>query len=274
MLYSSNVIASKNENNISNRNYTVRRATMNDAQGVVDLINKSACNDSDKIVIVPELFRLSYVQSAINEKRLFAASYDDKIVAFKKLFCITNENERDEIVKGELRLKGSKPVCSAKISNNEIEYIEPEEIEAALLAQGTYVYIGADFTDPDHRGVGINSKLTQHALESELSVAVEDIQKQKSAYLHIVYGLTQFNADNSNDVLAGRTKGIFREVVPFLQAVAQESNHLTPSRFLLSKHSAFKPSFDPKDTVCRPLPDEKSIPGYGNLIGCSLEKRK
>lgn len=40
----------------------------------------------------------------------------------------------------------------------------------------------------------------------------------------------------------------------------------------LARYSSFKPTFDSESTECRPLPDDKSIPGFGCIIQCRLDK--
>lgn len=273
--YSFNVAAIKIQNKPATH-YTYRQATINDASAVVDLINRHAIQDDNKIVIVPERFRLAYVESAIKEGRLFLACHNGQVIAYKKLFCITNTEERDDILNNELRFKETNLIAYGRISsidNERPQFIAPERMtRIASSPTTTFIYSGADFTHPDHRGQGINGALTKHALNATSETILKHLLDKKSAHIAFVYGLTQENAGKEDNVLDGRTRGIVKQILPFFQRLIETPDNDTSSELLLSRYLAFKPSFDPHATECKPLSDEKSIPGYGCLIAYALKE--
>lgn len=250
-----------------------KQATKDDVKGIVELINTHAYHDSDKIVIVPEKFRAGYVHSAIDAGRLFVATHDQQIIGYKKLFCITDANELDDILSNELRCKGVQPVVCSNVAVNDLscQHVSSDNIVDLVSAQATYIYNGADFTHPNYRGMGVNSQLTQYALNVISQTLIGHIKDHKSTHLAMAYGLTQSNAGKETDVLDGRTHGIVKQFVPFVQSIAKAVNATSPSTMLLGRYCAFKPSFDPNATECIPLPDQKAIPGYGCLMMCTLD---
>ena len=252
-----------------------RQATHSDIQGIVDLINTEAYKDSDKIVVVPKIFRTIYIQSAINKGRIFVASNNEQIIGYKKLFCITDAEELDDILINELRCKNSNPVVCKSVSIPDLtsQNSSSEDIIQIFSSPATYIYNGADFTHPNYRGQGINTQLTKYALNFVVKSTIEQIKDQKSSELALIYGLTQANAGKEDNVLDGRTNGIIKQFIPFAELIAKAYDLIPPSILLLSRHYAFKPSFDPKSTECRPLSDEQSIPGYGCLITYKLKQK-
>lgn len=76
--------------------YVYAQAIDKHVQSVVRLMNEEASRDSDKIVIVPKAFRQDYVQDAVDAGRLFVALRDTHVIGYKKLFGITDPQERDE----------------------------------------------------------------------------------------------------------------------------------------------------------------------------------
>jgi hypothetical protein len=252
-----------------------KRATNEDVESIVDLMNTHAYKDSDKIVIVPEQFRTGYVQSAVDAGRLFVATHDQKIIGYKKLFCVTDTHELNDILSNELRCKGSAPVACGKsvVDDLSCRSISSDAITQLLSSPVTYIYNGADYSHPQYRGRGVNSQLTAYALNAVSQAVIEHINDHKSTHLAIAYGLTRSNAGQESNLLDGRTHGIIKQFIPHASLVADAVNVVLPKSILLSRHHAFKPSFDPKDTECKPLPDDQAIPGYGCLMACALQQK-
>ena len=252
-----------------------KRATHEDVKSIVDLMNTHACKESDKIVIVPERFRAGYVQSAVDAGRLFVAVYDQKIIGYKKLFCVTDAEELNDILSSELRCSGTQPVVCGAASRADmtVQDVSSDAITQLLSSPVTYIYNGADFTHPDHRGKGVNSQLTEYELNTVSQAVIEHFKDHQSTHLAMAYGLTQSNAGQERDLLDGRTHGIIKQFIPHVQTIANAVNAVSPTSILLSRHHAFKPSFDPKATECKPLADDQAIPGYGCLIACTLQQK-
>jgi hypothetical protein len=255
---------------------TFRQAMSADIPGIVTLMNTEAHKESDKIVIVPEVFRAGYVETAVRDGSLFVAEQAAKIIGYKKLYCITNEADLADKLSNELRLKGTKPAACASVALPSMTPLDAASTEAALTLEkllaspATYIYNGADFTHPAHRGTGVNTGLTQHAVAAIAPTAIEQTRRQRATHIAMVYGLTRSNAGTEGDLFGGRSRGIVNEFIPAAKTIAVASGCTLPAALLLTRHHAFKPSFDPKATECRPLSDALAIPGYGCLIACPL----
>ena len=255
--------------------YAYAQATNEHVSSVVQLINDYAYRDSDKIVIVPKAFRQDYVQSAVDAGRLFVATHGEQVIGYKKLFCITDPTELKKTLNDEIRCNSTPEVCGAVVAP---AYDTAKPIDAADMVQlnnvkATYIYTGTDFTHPDHRKKSVNTALMDYALAVISSSVIKHCRQHESTHLAMVYGLTKSNAgDNHNNVLGGRTHGILAEYVSYAQSIAHALKAQSPTKFYLSRHHAFKPSFDPDATECKPLPDEQSKPGYGCVIACALER--
>lgn len=257
--------------------YVTRLARESDIPALVHFVNTQAYRDSDKIVVVPERFREQYMRSAVQSNRLFVATHADDIVAFKKLFCITDADERDAILQNELRCAGANPpvaVGSLSLDDCKSQAVAADDSVKPCTSRVTYVYNGADFTHPDHRGKGVNAHLTKHALVASIKSAADHVQRHRSTHIALAYGITQDNAGNQQDLLGGRSKNIVSQFIPFVRAVAQECKRTPQTHLLLTRHQAFKPSFDPKAVACRPLSDDQAIPGYGCLLVSGLQPKE
>ena len=258
---------------IQGMDYAYTQATHEDVSSVVQLMNTHACNDSDKVVIVPKAFRERYVQSAVGAGKLFVAKHGDQVIGYKKLFCITDPKEIKDILIDELRCNGTPVACGAVSAPeyHDMQLISPTAITELSATQMTYLYTGADFTHPAHRGKNVNAALTDYALAVTSKSVIDHSKQQGSTHLAMVYGLTEGNAGQKDNVLAGRTRGILAHYVPYAQSIANALGAQSPTQFILSRHHAFKPSFDPESIECVPLPDDQSVPGYGCVIACALE---
>ncbi len=247
---------------------TYRQAINADVSSLVELINTQACKDADKIVVVPKKFRSAYVEGGIKDKRVFVADQGGTIIGYKKLFCIDDTKERDDILHNELRLKTAAASCATmSLPQRQVTRIQ---IPQQLPATTTYLYTGADFTHPAYRNHDVNRALTTCALTTAKAAVINHMKTQHSSHLALVYGLTEGNAGNKDDLLGGRSQSLANQFIPFAQAIAKDLKRQEPKTLLLSRHTAFKPSFDPDDTECKPLPDNKAIPGYGCVISCEL----
>lgn len=252
-----------------------RLAKSGDHESILDLINTHACNDSDKIVIVPEKFRASYIEDAIDAGRFFVAAQNKTIVGYKKLFCITGQKECDDTLNDELRCtEEALAGCSlVSVSDLNAQELLPQEVTKLRSLPITYIYNGADFTHPDYRGKRINTKLTQYAFNAIANVVLENYRNQNATHIALIYGLTRMNAGKESDLLDGRTQGILKQFVPFIKEITSRLDLNQPSHLIVSRYHAFKPSFDPKATECKPLSDDQAIPGYGYLVACALDKK-
>ena len=142
----------------------------------------------------------------------------------------------------------------------------------AELNDSACIYTGADFTTPQARGIGVNTQLTQQALEIVVSDTLQHMQSQRKNKIALLFGLTRSNAGNEKDLLAGRSCGLARLFATVLEKVAIQHSFKKPCQFSMSRHEAFKPSFPDESDTCTPLPDADSVPGYGCAIVCTLQQ--
>lgn len=256
-----------------------RQATSDDVLGIVELINTHGAKDNDKIVVLPEKFRAGAIQGAVSKGRFFVAVSTDQelksshVIGFKKLFCITDKDELDDVLNNELRCVDQDPAASGivLIENNTIHVPkQSNDIQEVLSSKATYIYNGGDFTHPYYRNKQINASLTAYALSVIKAKVVDDIAAHKSSNIVMGYGLTKSNA--GQNLLDGRTSSIVKQFVPFVQEVAQSTGSRPPSEIILSRYPAFMPTFDLNAVECKPLADEQSIAGYGYLLACCLSQ--
>ncbi len=248
--------------------YSYNLATTKDIPALLELINTQAILDADKIVIVPEKFRSLCLESAVEKKRMFVAKDNQgTIVGYKKLFVITDPTEQHDILVNEIRCMGEDIRCtlSGEIDNDG----HITEGTAALLnsADTTYVYTGGDFTIATHRGHGINSALTDASLTHIKDQIKTHIKENKSRSLAFAYGITRANAGERPGAYGDRTPSIAQSFRSFAQDAFNPTKAIT---FAHHRYQAFKPSFDPSSQELRPLPDNKSIEGFGCLLTYDL----
>ncbi|MCL5875642.1 MAG: hypothetical protein M1114_04170 [Candidatus Dependentiae bacterium] len=248
--------------------YTYHQATIDDLSSLLNLINTQAIHDAEKIVIVPEKFRSFCLQSAIDKGRMFVAkNHDGEIVGYKKLFLITDKDEQNDILANEIRCMGEDTRCTfaGEVSTN--GQVIQTDMPLFDVTQTTYLYTGGDFTVAPHRGKGINSALTNASLTYIYDDVKEHMKQNKSKYLALLYGITQANAGKTPGANGDRTPSIAQSFRSFAQEVVPTSQ---PISITHHRYQAFKPSFDPSSQELRPLPDNKSIEGFGCLLTYSL----
>jgi ribosomal protein S18 acetylase RimI-like enzyme len=259
LLFSSLVIAMEN----TQKDYSFSLATKNDSAAIVDLINTQATKDADKIVILPESFRLSAIANASNKERLFVArdiTQGEKIVAFKKLFLLTDNQERNEIMQDEIRCIGSKSesTFAGMIKKGAVTTLNTHP---TFGQDDLYIYNGGDFTHPDYRKNGLNKELSQHAFSTIFS---DQLSKQSPARIHLLFGLVQANSGSNVGEKGDRAiplADVFSNFIRQVYPNTKDDISLTYHRY-----KAFMPTFDPTSSECKPLPDEKAIPGYGCIL--------
>lgn len=258
-----------------------RKAELNDAEGILSLINNYGVNDNDKIVILPKLFRLQAIESAIEKGRLFVAcnKQNNAVIGYKKLFLLSDAQERTETLEQEIRCTGdqSELVDTAYFSNVD-KYRARCVADRSSIVCGdnsdTCVYNGADFTHPDFRARGINTNLTDTALGLIKESVRAHMDRNKAKRLIMVYGLTQPNDYDLDGNGGSRTSSIVRSFVSFIRGVIPFIEDDIVTLIQHNRYKAFMPTFDPNATECKPLSDEQAVAGFGNVLLYSLTKRE
>ncbi|OGB84520.1 hypothetical protein A3F66_06825 [candidate division TM6 bacterium RIFCSPHIGHO2_12_FULL_32_22] len=239
-----------------------RKATLDDLSKLLELIERHAIKDSKKIVILPKRFRRDVLIKNIESGSIFVAEDSDEIIAYKKLFLI-KENQKDEILKNELRIGRGEKLFGGSITDK-LEFVISDELE---IAPGLSIYTGGDFTRDDKRGLGISTKLTDFALNFVSELVRAEIEHHSS--LSLVYGLTDSNAGEFPGHHLDRSTSILKSFRKFLESVTNSDI----AKILHFRYRAFMPCFDSESTELKPLPDDQSIPGVGCVLTYILKDR-
>lgn len=256
-----------NEN--PNLQYNYRRATETDLPKLLHLISTQAIYDHQRIVILPKKFREPALLSAIEKNRMYIVENDDEIVGFKKLFLITDEIEKINILKDEIRCIDNEENCAfSGHINNDGEFVE-SKIISLNDCYNLCFYNGSDFTAPSHRGKGLNQKLTNFALVSVIEDIKAKMQDQDTDYLTMLYGITEKNAGDQPGADNDRTVIIFKLFKFLIQKLESNQDSILLHH---KRYNAFMPTFDPESEVLQPLPDELSVPGFGCILTYQLRK--
>lgn len=216
-----------------------RHATIEDILDLlacIDAIEESP--DVHNLVVLPKKFRANALRNAIEEQRLFVAYHGDRLVGFKKMYVVPQE-ELHELLHDEIRC-----TCAASVDG------DPVHTQQADLC---YIYTGGDYTDPAYRhdgacnlGFSVNNELFNYAFET-LDIPVD----QKIA---LVFGVTNANAGDS--ILA-----------PFCrpQSIKKSFERMRGHQCTqVSRYHAEKPTFEAEAQKCVPL--EQGVPGYGYVL--------
>jgi hypothetical protein len=248
---------------ISLNGMSYRLANKDDVPALLELMNSQAVHDSDKIVIVPKKFREGCLVSSVEKGRMFVAEHNGEVIGYKKLFLIKDDEEKQSILEDEIRCCGSKSnqTYSGYIDGND-NYISSI---TSLLSSccTTCLYNGGDFTHRHYRGKGINSHLTNAALYDIIPQVVKHQEMNGSDVVTMLYGLTEENAGKEPGMFPDRTVSISKSFKSFIKKMYKKD---APIKLEHSRYRAYMPTFDPESSVFQPLPDEKSIPGFGCVL--------
>ena len=246
---------------------TFKKATLEDADELLNMVNRISNDDHKKIVILPELFRQQAFESNIQDRKLFVAREQDKLIAYKKLYLMSKD-EAQKVCTDEIRCMGDKSqpthVGIFKADGNYFKFSIKEIPNHSL--QDAFIYNGGDYTDPDYRRRGINKRLTDFALDS-----IKDEIPLDIVQLNMVYGLVNENAGRETGADGDRTNSILKSFLPFAKSrtkIVYHYNDYIPNDDFVSsyRYRAFMPTFDPNSPTCEPLPDEKAVEGYGCIL--------
>jgi len=250
-----------------------RKAQGDDVQGILTLMNSEAVNESNKLVILPKKFRENALIGSIAKGRLFVATKNQDIVGYKKLFFVTDEDEKNELLHNELRCIGGTSQCVfTGLVNETGAFFEHQKPFDALTNKrdAVCIYDGADFTKNSERGLGINRSLTNAALQTILPEVRTYIDEHDIKSVVLLYGLTCANAGAFPGSILDRTMSIAKSFGLFIKKLGETTEPVT---FAHARYNAFMPTFDSESEECRPLPDNCSIPGFGCLLSCLLKGR-
>jgi hypothetical protein len=209
------------------------------------------------------------VEQSIAEKKLYCAlNQAEEVVGFKKLFILNDEQEYTDIARDEIRCIGNNPCIKTQFfnGNNIGKSVQLQLFPQFSFKKSIIIYFGSDYTVPFYRNNGINSQLVQHAFNTIKKDAVDIIKKKNLDNIVLLYGLTKINAGENGGI--DRTPSIVRALKKFSEQIIHECFSIITKNSLVfhRQYEAFMPTFDPESTECVPLPDDKSIAGYGNVL--------
>jgi hypothetical protein len=266
--------------NVTYRMIKLIKAVPNDTNSIVTLIDEQACTDNTRIVVLPEKFRTQAVAEAITNGKFYIAQDTtlNEVVAFKKLFIVSNKEEFDDITNNELRCSGPKRRfvggCIKTVFKNGISFsatMHENMIPEFSLQNSVVIYFGGDYTAPEYRNKKINSTLTRHAFDTIKKRVIENIRNNNLKNIVLLYGLTKANAGEGVGEI-DRTPSIIRAFGAFAQEVATKCDFDPAMLISRSRYEAFMPTFNLEDEECKPLPDDQAIPGYGNVVLYALSE--
>lgn len=248
------------------------QAFLPDLEPLVLLVKNIGTQDPDdlkKVVKLPEQFIPLSLEQDINLNKLFIATLGQKIVGFKKLFILNNQKESDEILANEIRCIGDAATLvdfSIILYNYNFlrEPVYKKNVEFKKEESDLTVYTGADYVIPELRKKNIAKGLYAHSLSTVFSSINFALYKR----LVLVYGLSQFNDFNEQSEGVSRTPYIVASVM-----LALSKLNLSINKEI--QHYRFKsimPQFIKNSQSLVLLPDEKGIPGFGNVLVFVLSK--
>jgi len=244
-----------------------RQAERKDLAQLLTIVDTQAIQDRDKIVILPKKFRSMSLESAIDKKSMFVAEQDGEIVGYKKLFLVTDQEQKNDMLCSEIRCIDNENNCAfvgyADSSGNIISSTH----ELPYDFHKVCIYNGGDFTLPSFRNKGINQQLTKTALGMIAHEAKEQIRQQQSRSISMLFGLTQANAGEQPGARGDRTPNISKTFAEFVQNLENTNEEIS---FSHRRYQAFMPTFDPEGAELKPLSDDQSIPGFGCVLTYQL----
>jgi hypothetical protein len=256
--------------------FNCRQATLEDIPALMQLLDNEAAQERDKIVILPKRFRESAFEQAIRKGRFFVAVAlenecdTSRIVAFKKLYYVTEPDELREILHDELRCLGYMPVDQVTLDAATLQPVA-RSAPTGSAADTLYIYTGSDFTLVDYRGYGINARLTEYALDSVRAAVITAIERNNYSHMSLVYGLTKANAGDTP--AHGRTVSIAKLFAAFAHEIAALLDRILASELGVQRYAAYMPTFASDAEQCIPLPEKDSVPGFGCLLTYPLQAR-
>lgn len=232
-----------------------------------------AADDTKRMVILPKKFRQIALEDNIKKQKIFIVrDKNNKVIAFKKLYPVTDAQECKELCEDEIRCIGEKSILAhAGIFDTKAQYISNDKPGSYDL-QDIYIYNGSDYTHPAYRGKGIIKQLTDFAFTCIKQKVCELVTKNNAHNLALMYGLVNSNAGRIPGNAEDRTSSIVKSFLPFAQLVDSASEKA--QRVQHYRYTAFMPTFNPDAQECIPESDEYAVPGYGCVLLYRLNHKK
>lgn len=257
-----------------------RQAVTEDAHKILSLIESHTPDDEKKIYILPKKFRLDEVKSSIEKGHTFVACDQNcgTVLGYKKLFLIEDKQTLHNVLE-EMGYSHDNHIDTSYFTDTD-NYKTRTVIAPNSLSFDTknpHIYIDMDFTDPEHRGKGINKGLTAVAFISMQQKLVNYINTNQSEKLIVSYGLSGFNdynldVNNIIDTHKSRTPGIAQFFALFAKIIKNiiNQNNSTDNTVYVNRYHTGMPLYDEHSTENKPLPQDQWIPSSGNFLSINL----
>jgi|GEM_PF-1737975 len=253
-------------------------ATEDDIVQILELMEviSSDPEDSNNLVIFPEILRSEKVRIDVLNKRMFVTKIGDRIIAFLKLYVINEETERKNILIDELRCCTYSNNTLASLNFENINYhnvrssapkfnpCQDEHCSCRNILyiptnKQTYLYYGGAFTDRQYRGNGYGSELLKNAFTYILDDVVSHVTKHSSRELALAYGQAKANIDQ---------RLMVRQFTQAIPAILGRLKIPSSSSFELA-HFIFNapiPRFNENGYPLQDDLDADDRQGFGNLV--------
>ncbi len=273
-----NGMESPSDSSPSQAKITYRQAASDDIPELLKMIAGFDDEAKHALVVLPESLREPALKEAIEKGRIFvAATSDGQLVAFKKLFLITeNTEEFYEILFGEIRCFEDKlyykedhqgcAIFLARPTQRKILFRPLNHISRSNPLSTLFIYNGSDYTLPAHRGQGINAELLRTALQLRGQDIVNTIKAKNYDGIGLVYGLIQELAGGS--LAEGRTKSIALVFAEEMQRLLSDTSR-TCLPLDCIRFKAYKPEFNDTGML---IPE--SVSGFGYVLLASTYEYK
>jgi GNAT superfamily N-acetyltransferase len=213
------------------------------------------------------------LENNIKKQKIFMVrDKNNNVIAFKKLYPVTDKQECKELCEDEIRCMGEKSLLThAGIFDTKAQYTA-DDMPASYDLHDIYIYNGGDYVHPAYRGKGINQRLTGFALKCIKQNVCELIKNNNPNNLALLYGIVESNAGRIPGTPEDRTPSIVKSFLPFAQSVDSADEKKQDVQHY--RYKAFMPTFNPDAQECIPESDEHAIPGYGCVLLYQLKKKE
>lgn len=250
--------------------YTYRQASLGDLAQLVAFVKSIRKLDQDalkKVVVFPPDFIELFVKKSIEKDQIFICISGVTIVGYKKLFLLNDQTELEDILCNEIRCLGT----NAKL----VDYAYVDSSTRARLVQNStdcfnlkntdlLIYTGADYVHPEFRRLGIARKMYENSLSNTFSNIAFELYER----LVLCYGLSKYNDYDIQGQQPSRTSSIVASVVGALNAF----NVPYDNKIEHYRYQAFMPQFEVRGKDLVLLPDERGVPGFGNVLVFNFKK--
>lgn len=268
-----------------------RLAVPDDMPRLMELVTNFDATDRHNLLVLPvrEQQESSFSQ-AIAKGRLFVALNEaGKILAYKKLYVVTEKGELEDITQNELRCatyEGSyrEPVdgiATLRIEELDATYAVHAQYDSSLilpsLSGSIAIYTGSDYTMHEYRGREINSRLTRFALRNILATISTDAIES----VCLMYGVVEaLSGPYIEDGRTGSIAHVFAQEMRrvFGSSVALEDDHDGQSSedtcLLCARFKSYKPIFSESGNLLTRINEETGslfegavgVAGFGYLL--------